>query len=226
MKTSNDLCKALIFVGAVVLCFSLTLPAEEISVRTKKGVAGSIEVIGVTGDSLKFKGSRGTMLLPLKDFDEDSLIRIIKELGKLNNAISPAEASSPKPSGATGKAIEMTLKRLEVFGEDYVGKLVRFSNAEFYKIDQDGVTRFPMVQIKSNGLITTYRKDEAAKWVNFAWDDAEGSDGWYALADKKQWAEFLLTLEDDDKINIEGVVVALATSDDYGLIVTKIERVK
>jgi|GEM_PF-6727134 len=277
MKTSNDLCKVLIFVAAVVLCFSHTLPAEEITVRSKRGVASSIEVIGVDGDSLKFKGSRGTMLLPLKDFDEDSLIRIIKELGKLESKDAPVVKTPMQPTGAfidqqlsflsggrpkppavthehqaggggtlgaifrslnpfggnsgnaepnAGKATETTLKRLEVFGENYVGKRVRFSNAKFYGIFQSRISDFPGVQIKTDGLITTYRKDEAAKWVNFAWDDAEGSTSWHALANKEQWAEFLLSLEKYEKVNIEGVVVDLPSDSAYGIIVTKVERVK
>ena len=92
---------------------------------------------------------------------------------------------------------QVSLKRLEVFGKDYVGKRVRFSNVVFLGI-------------------TAAVKD----FIGFRYKDGSGTG--VALADKNQWAEFLLGLEDYDRINIEGVVVDLLRKP--GIIVTDIEK--
>jgi hypothetical protein len=197
MKTNNSFCKALIFGAAVVLCVTPILLAEKITVRSKKGVAGSIEVIGVTGDSLEFKGSRGTMFMPLKDFDEDSLIRIIKELGKLSNATSPAEASNPKPSGATvnpSKFPEVTNDRVAIFPEKYLGKTVRFSNAVFNE-----VTAPIFAKLYAS-------ESQRTRYVLFEMFDSSGKLTLGFLADKEKYAELLLGLERRQKIEVIATV--------------------
>ena len=229
----NSYSKSLLFSLSLVVFMCQSVAADEILVRYKSGETGLLEVIGVVGQTVRLKNPKtgNAKNFPLNTFDEATLIRIIGELGQRVKATPAARPSSPKPSGATDKAIEITYKRLAVFGEDYVGKKVRFSDASFMGISQTYISRFPMVQIRTDGLITTYRKDEANKWVNFRFDgnpEARGTEEmcFYTLANKKQWAEFLLGLNRGNRIHIEGIVVDLPTDDDYGIIVTKIERVK
>jgi hypothetical protein len=228
MKTKPILLTAL-FLAA----FAGFVKADPIKVTDVTGkFTSTVEIIEIVGTSVKIKEANGgkTKLVPLSTFDNDSLIRIIGELGRQADRAPVAQRANPAPDNArvfeTGnQPIEMTLKRLSVLGEEFVGKTVRFSNAEFYKISQGQITSFPMVQIRTNGLLTTYRKEEAKKWVNFVFDDVDGETCWYTLANKKQWVEFLLNLERDELLNVEGIVVELPTNDDYGIILTALEKV-
>ena len=136
-----------------------------------------------------------------------------------------AKKSRVEAEAATKTRDGISLQRLAVFGDEYVGKKVRFSNVKFSGIVQSGVSAFPMIQIKTDGLITIYRKNEAEKWVNFAFIGKESNFCNYTLASKELWAEFLLGLKRNDNINVEGVVVDLPSSTDYGIIVTHIEKV-
>jgi hypothetical protein len=156
-------------------------------------------------------------LSKLEEGDTASFIATAKILNgeQTISLIEMIEGSSP---------MQISLKRLEVFGKDYVGKKVLFSNVRFYDIAQSRISSFPMIQIKTDGLITTYRKSEAEKWVNFVFDESDGEACWYTLANKERWAEFLLGLKRYEKINVTGVVVELPTSSDYGIIVTGIEK--
>ena len=72
--------------------------AIKIAAKTKNGFISNIEILGVVGDSLQYKNSEGAAkLIPLSEFDEETLIRIIKELGKLKKT-TPSSTPAQKPS--------------------------------------------------------------------------------------------------------------------------------
>ena len=140
----------------------------------------------------------------------------------INNALNSADA--PK---------EISIKRLKVFGEDFVEKKVRLSGVRFATIHQHDIIRFPGIHIKTDESGITYRKDELKKWTGImirqhsSWVTTDLNEYCqYIMLSKERWGDFILRLKGDDEINIEGVVVGLPSSRDFGIIVTHIEKVR
>jgi hypothetical protein len=99
--------------------------------------------------------------------------------------------------------VQVSIERLEVFGKDYVGKTVRFSNVRYCEIES---STDELIRFKFNSKVA-------------------GDFYSHNLANKKQWAEFLLSLEYGDRINVEGEVGPIVSGSEHSIRITLIERV-
>jgi hypothetical protein len=114
---------------------------------------------------------------------------------------------------------------LETFGSEYVGKQVRFTNAEWLETSTTWITDLPNVQISTNGLLTRYDAKAADQWVGLKIKDSKGEYFSFGFASKADWGEFVLSLEEDQLINLVGTVIKLNNSQRYGVIFFAIEKV-
>ena len=103
----------------------------------------------------------------------------------------------------------VTAKQIKVTGERCVGKEVRLLDCKFMKVDNVWVQ------------LTLKKKEEL---VGFMFDDSEGTYFPRAVASKKQYVDFLLSLKRGARFNVSGVIVEV--SDDYFLFVKTIELKK
>ena len=213
---------ALLLVGGV-------LQADPIKVTDVAGKNTSIvEILGMEGGFVKIKRKDGTTkLVPVTTFDRESLIRIIFELEKKRPLIQQdsnnGQSSKVGDNKINSNADVLTVAKLKVFGEDYVGKLVQFQGVTFGSISQYKVTRFPQTEIQTDGLLVKYNKKEFEKWIGFSFRDSTGLHS-YTIANKSQWGNFILELKSEDRFNILGMVVEMPTSTAFGIIVVEIEK--
>lgn len=119
----------------------------------------------------------------------------------------------------------VTAKRLEIYGQEYKDKTIRMLNCAFINVNNNWVDSLPGVTLRSNGLTSTLDLREKDKWVGFYIHDSEGTFWTYCFASKESTGEFLLSLADGAKIDLEGIVFTRARSGgEVGVLVTKIVK--
>ena len=133
--------------------------------------------------------------------------------------------TAPPPESPRG-AIDVTTRQIEIVGDRFINKTVRFYDARFYKADNSKVTRLPGIQIDTNGLITLFDGNAYERWVGFYAEDAEGDAFWNFFCDKATNVDLILSLKRNDHLVIEGVVIELATGRERAVVVTHLEKLK
>jgi hypothetical protein len=214
----------------VLLLVAGVLQADPIKITDVTGkFTLMIEILKVEGEFVMARTANGEeMKFRIDTIDRESLVRVIRELGKkqLNipkNKDDKPEENRPLRNQNNGNIETISIKRLDVFGEKYVGKVVRFKGVRLASINKTITTRFPQTELQTDGLVVNYRKDEAERWVGFSFRDSNDLNS-YTIANKSRWGELLLELEDDELIDITGFVVEMPSSPYHGIIANVIEK--
>ena len=202
---------------ASLFCFADGLSAQKITAKTKSGYSSSIEVLGVVGDSLQFKNLEGaTKLLRLSEFDEETLIRIIKKLSKRKKTTSsstpaktnPLGGNDPIPGNLPGQ--EVTVAQLENLPERYLRKKIKMTGAKFKQPDPTWTKIYKL-------------KDH----IGFDADDPNGKFYTHFIISKRQ-ADLVLGLKKGQHINVSGSLSSYSSFSGPGFFfeVEKLEIVK
>jgi hypothetical protein len=119
----------------------------------------------------------------------------------------------------------VTLKRLEVFKDRYVGKTVQILNCTVSDVGKGWQQYAPdVVQRSSNGLVTKFTKGNT-QWATVNLRDGTGTSLHLCFADSSKWGEFLLALDDDAKINVEAFVYDVGSNDWHAIHMYSMEKV-
>ena len=132
----------------------------------------------------------------------------------------------PSDKVANGAVPEVTATQLNTLGEKYDGKTVKMVGVRFSGAANTWVDQLPGISLGSNGLITRVNVQEMQKWIGFSILDNDSKSFSFAFALKGDYGEFLAAMKDDQRINVQGVVVKLTQPGWYGLVCSKIEIAK
>jgi len=136
------------------------------------------------------------------------------EKQKLLAEIKRLSVFAPSNSLAADDGIPtVTTDRVNALLSEYDGKQVKMLNCRFLGVDRDGAT--DRIQGGND------------KWISFDFQDSKGKYFHHAFASKENFAEFLLSLQKGEKLNLQGTIVEI----DYAggspaLIATQIEKLK
>lgn len=116
---------------------------------------------------------------------------------------------------ADGRRI-ITVQQIEATGERYVGKgEMKMTDVTVNKLDIDFVRMLP-ADIQGRGELD---------WMNLFISDSERKSYLFCFAKKDKFADLLLSLNRNSRVNLIGVVVKLNDPNRYGFICTKIELI-
>ena len=129
------------------------------------------------------------------------------EKQKLVAEIQRLSVYAPSNSLAKDGIPEVTTARLEALGHNYVGKEVKMLGCTF------------------SGVSSSYEDDFDQPVTGFMVYDSKGDLYQFMVAPRGEFAEFLVSLEEDQKLNISGTVVKFGSNGWYAIVATNIEKV-
>lgn len=133
-----------------------------------------------------------------------SIITLQMEIGRLRGKPGIEDAH-----GKENASIQIKLKAINVVGERYDGRKISVLGCNFRSADNTWISTFPI--------------EDDDKWLGI-YVRQDGEFFQFLIAEKTKWADFILSLKDNEAIDIRGQVVRLSKNGWHGIICDQIER--
>ena len=177
----------------------------------------------------RIANTNAALIIKINQENKTRMTELAAELAKARMELAAANTnlSRIKPPAGAATVPEVSAKRLEAVGAKYVGKKVKFMNVRKVAFSNTGFTTTGKVKAYVGDALG--RSSEVADWGSVRFFDSNGVSGDIfddGFAKGDEFAEVILDLDGDEKVNIYGTVhrYQYAGSEQYGLTIETIEK--